>query len=189
MNVQKALRAYEDALGRVPEGIEIPLLPLNFATFLAMIPDNIKWERQIKEHQKKLPAFVAASPGRCGEFRQRIQETRTNAGLVSLWREELRPYFLECCWMLRAGMKLFADPAAKLRRDLTKLVGTADAFALLSKFSIGSEQLGQPRSGRGFGKSGARPDAPRGIPGTLRPSRPARVRAIQAAAGGRPNLA
>ena len=48
MDVQKALRAYEDALGRVPEGIEIPLLPLNFATFLAMIRVNVKWERQIK---------------------------------------------------------------------------------------------------------------------------------------------
>lgn len=141
INAQKALRTYEDALGRVPEGIDIPLLPLNFNSFLSMIPANLKWERRVKELRKELPSFVAASPGRCGELRRRIREIRAGDGLISLWREELKPYFLECCWMLRTGMKLFADPAARLRRDLIELAGTEDAHALLSKFSAGSETL------------------------------------------------
>lgn len=140
MNVQDVLHRWREFFGRVPEGLEVPLIPFSgLSMFLSMLPDNLRKRKKIIESQKKIPEFVAVSPGWCSGMWRQIQEAQTKAELAFLWREELKPYYYQSCWILRSVMDQFSGVTVKLRHGLTELVGTADANALLSKPSGSSE--------------------------------------------------
>lgn len=144
-DIQEALHESEFAYGRVPEGLEVPLIPFSRLSLLrTMLPGLVKERRGAKKIMKRLPAYVAASPGWCDRIQGQIRKAQTKAELVSLWHEELDPYHYESCQNLRVAAKQYSTPARKLRRELIELVGTADANALLSNLggSSGLTSLG-----------------------------------------------
>jgi pyruvate,water dikinase len=142
MKLRDALRRVEELFGRLPEGLEVSASPLfALSELLLLVPTNIKLEIQFRKRIKNMPQFVVEAPERCASLRQQIRRAQTEAELVSLWRDELKPYLYHAFYMLRGAMKWFDNPAAVLRRDLTELVGQADAHALLSNISGEAELL------------------------------------------------
>ena len=88
-----------------------------------------------------MPQFVVDAPRQCKSFRQRIRQSQSRDELAALWYNELKPYVRHAFYMLRGATKWFDYPAALLRKDLTELVGEAEAGALLSNLSDDAELL------------------------------------------------
>lgn len=142
MKLPDALRKVEELFGRLPAGLDFSVPPVfTLSEILRLVPANIKLEIQFRKRIKRMPEFIIEAPRRCRSSRQRIQQVQTKAELVSLWRDDLKPYVYHAFYMLRGAMKWFDNPAAVLRHDLTELVGAADANALLSNISGDAELL------------------------------------------------
>jgi len=142
MKLPEALRRAEETLGPLPAGVPIEVIPLlTFSEFLTLLPTNLRLELMMRRETKQMPAFVAQTPAWCERMRQRIHSTPTGADLVSLWRQEIKPYVTHAFYALRASMRQFDERAARLHRELKQLVGEADASALLSRVSSDGELL------------------------------------------------
>jgi len=117
------------------------LVPLPDATLFAILPNAIRVRRKEKQGLKNLATFLAENPDWCREMRQRIQVARTKGELVSLMEDEIRPRNLESFWQIYATALRYGECVGRLRRELTELVGAADADALLSNVSSQGELL------------------------------------------------
>jgi phosphohistidine swiveling domain-containing protein len=127
-----------DIFGRVPDDLEIPVLPISRWTVLrTVLPATLRNRRRIRENVKKLPAFLATAAARCEDLLTRIQTASSLATLATLWQDELEPYLHECNYMLEAGSKGDGGAFIRIRNTLRKLVGETDTNALL--LSTGSE--------------------------------------------------
>ncbi|MFW9855049.1 MAG: PEP/pyruvate-binding domain-containing protein [Candidatus Thorarchaeota archaeon] len=135
MNFEKSLGQFEDTMGRMPELPRVPLFPYRLRTFIRHVPANIWLEFFGKKFIRKRYEFVASTPEKCQEIKERISTASTNDELISLYNEEIYPYFLHSCWTLRFIMKSAIPPTTKLRTKLLKLVGEEDANTLLSNLS------------------------------------------------------
>ena len=141
-DIRGAIQEAEELLGRIPEGIEIPLVPVSRIPFLLdFLPRLAKRLKRAREISKEMPEFIASSPGWCSDTRRQIRQARTGAALVSLWREAVKPLYLQSCWMVRVSGKQSLALSTRLHRELAELVGEADANALLSSVSSDSELL------------------------------------------------
>ena len=133
--------ALEEVFGRIPEGLEIPPVPVSRWDLLrALLPNLLPILRSARSNRKKLPAFLAAAPARCEALQARIGEASSTSTLIALWQADLEPFFRECGRMLDAASSDI-DAFMLIRGDLRKLVGEADATALLSGLSTGQAQL------------------------------------------------
>ena len=133
-SVEAAIEQLEDLLGHVPAGLDVPLIPLKRSTFLSGLPKMIKLAMKEKQGAKKIPDFLATNLDWCRRMGHRFQEVGTRSVLVSLWHKELEPRVFESMWIV-GGSAQPLESSRKLHRELTKLVGEADANALLSNFS------------------------------------------------------
>ena len=80
---------------------------------------------------KCLPAFLDAAPVECDTLHAQIHAATSPRDLIELWKTDLLPFFRKTCHMLMAGARSLGNPAVA-RRRLSKLVGEADANALVS---------------------------------------------------------
>lgn len=139
MDTRGMLRRSEDLWGRVPQGVEIPLLPLTRWQLLRkMLPALIKVRKALRVSSDEIRSFVAECPGWCTAMRGRIRQTSLPTELADLWRAEVRPYFGRAWRIVRASLE--GGLIGRLRRDLVDLVGEGDANALLSDLG-GAEHL------------------------------------------------
>jgi protein-S-isoprenylcysteine O-methyltransferase Ste14/phosphohistidine swiveling domain-containing protein len=139
MGTERMLQRMEDLWGRVPEGVEIPLLPLtNWQMLHRMLPVLVRTRYALRVSRQELRAFTDTCRDWCIGMRTQIQKVSTPAELANLWLDEIRPYFGYAWRIGRAALE--SDRIGRLRRELIELVGTADANALLSNLS-GSAQL------------------------------------------------
>lgn len=138
---QRFARLNEPIFGRIPEGVEVPLIPMpRWRSLAGWLPRifNDRWSA--RTNLPRLPAFLATAPARCDALRARIKAVSSAAELLDVWRTELQPFFRECCQMLHAA----ATPlraARSLRAHLSKRVGEGDANALLSGMGEGAGHL------------------------------------------------
>jgi len=139
-SLESAMEQMEGLLGHVPEGLDIPLVPLPRSSLLSGLPKMIKLAIKEKRGAKKIPEFLATNPDWCRGMQQRFQEIQTVDELISLWHEQLWPRIFESMWIV-GGSAQPLEASRKLHRELTELVGEADANALLSTFSDDSAQL------------------------------------------------
>ena len=120
-------------LGRLPPLDEIPRARLpRWKASRLMVPSTLAMARRINANAKRLPRFLAESPGRCDRLRGEIEGTAEVAALAELWPARVRPLLVEAADMLTAagsadGTTLVSTPAR-----LAALVGEADAALLLS---------------------------------------------------------
>jgi pyruvate,water dikinase len=120
-------------LGRLPPLDEIPRARLpRWKASRLMVPSTLAMARRINANAKRLPQFLADSPGRCDRLRGEIEGTAEVATLAELWPAKVRPLLVEAADMLTAagtadGTTLVSAPA-----KLAALVGEADAALLLS---------------------------------------------------------
>jgi pyruvate,water dikinase len=131
----------EDVFGRIPDDMEIPLIPFQrFDVLRRLLPLSIRLRWRARGERAEMPAFLASAPAQCDALHARIAAAESGAALVDLWHAEVDPYFRKCCHMLRAGAAPLEN-ARPLRRDLRALVGEPDAGTLLSGLSAGASKL------------------------------------------------
>ena len=111
------------------------LVPLPDATPLAVLPKAIRIRGKQNAGLKKLEAFLLENPDWCWETCRQIQAAQTKGELVGLLDNVLDPRTREAFWCNYATALRYSELVGKLRRELTALVGPADADTLLSNVS------------------------------------------------------
>ncbi len=139
-SIEAALDQMTGLLGCVPEGIEVPLVPLPRRALLSALPNMIKLALKERQGLKRVPQFLNSNPEWCRNMQRRFQGARIGEELVELWREELEPTFLDTTWIVGGGYQPY-ESTIKLKDELTNLVGEADTNALLSNLSVESDLL------------------------------------------------
>ena len=138
---KKSMQMLEPFFGKIPD-VEIPVVPLSYVTLLTnMIPGELRWQMKVRRLTKEIPSFIERTPKRCRDLLQKIRESDDRCGLISLWREEVKPFFMEAGFMLKVINERYVGPWRKMGVDLAKLVGKADADLLLSTAGVVSERL------------------------------------------------
>ena len=183
---QKGLKgAVEETFGHIPDGMDIPMLPVSRLRLIrALVSIVARLQRRVRANMKKLPAFFIEAPAHCETLHARIQDASSTAELFALWQTDLGPFFRECSSMLEAVTRQDRTSLVAVHGNLRKLVGDADANALLSgrwyEPSSESWAVGGP------GAVGTRRDRPCDLCAAVRPPQPARVRGLTPASGGEP---
>ncbi len=144
MDARKELQA--DMIGSAPADLDIPVIPFSAVVVLkSLVPGLIKAQLQASANRKTVTSFITGTSDWCRETRKAIRNSRNPSTLRALWHAHIKPEVLAACQMLRTVTMALADPATKLRQDLSTLVGEADANRILSNFSgqdQGLESLG-----------------------------------------------
>ncbi|MEM7112946.1 MAG: PEP/pyruvate-binding domain-containing protein [Chloroflexota bacterium] len=127
--------------GTLPRDIDMPLIPFSrwelIRGLLAFAPQAM---RRVRRNRRELAEFTASVPEKTAVFHRQIPATHTKTDLLTLW-QELLPFLTKAFQMLQAATGQFEDKIRPLRQQLAKLVGEADANALLSGFSRDDAQL------------------------------------------------
>jgi pyruvate,water dikinase len=130
------------SIGRLPEDLEIPIIPFSLGyTLTHIIPNAVRTELKQSRYRKTLGEFLETTPQWCETMQQRIRQARAGDELVVLWQEELEPYQVDALWATKAAGSLYVDIEPRLRGRLAKLVGEIDASILLSSTSSRLEML------------------------------------------------
>ncbi|GAA3827285.1 hypothetical protein GCM10022226_55260 [Sphaerisporangium flaviroseum] len=130
---RKFATSIEPVFGKIPPGMEIPLVPVSrWHLFRTILPLTIELRRQVRANTPRLPSFFAAAPGRCEKLRDRIEQTSDAGDLAALWRAEVGPYLLECSHMLEAATRQDTRALTVEHARIGKLAGESDAVALMT---------------------------------------------------------
>lgn len=130
VGLENAMRIVGDWWGRIPKEVTVPLMPFSLAEFfLKVIPTMAQNSRRFAKFTRQIPGFVSKTPGWCRDMRGRIAQLDDCAALAALWRDELGPYYYFGTTMASATN---SSAQVLLQAQLAKLVGEADANALLS---------------------------------------------------------
>lgn len=142
LNPKSFLKWSEDAFGRVPDDMEVPIIHLSLWYMLRVVPPvAIRGLLRMRANLKRLPEFLATAPERCEKLRARIEAAASPEELVALWNTDVAPFFHETCHMLEAGANQSGGDIVITRHNLQKLVGNEDADALLTGLGTGSSPL------------------------------------------------
>ncbi|CCH31455.1 PEP/pyruvate-binding domain-containing protein [Actinosynnema sp. NPDC047251] len=126
-------RLAEHVFGRLPEGVEVPRLPLSrVATLRAAVAAIGPFLKENRDHKRRIGGLLAAAPARAEDLRARIAATATAADLRALWTSDVRRLLHDEIRVYDAGARIGLGANAKLRRTLDRLVGERDATALLT---------------------------------------------------------
>jgi pyruvate,water dikinase len=137
-------------LGKLPPVDDIPRPRLPRWKSARMVLGAVSMARRARADYKRMPEFLASSPGRCDELRASISQTSDAAELARLWPDQVRPLIVESASMLTAAgsrnTALLTIPG-----KLTALVGEPKAALLLSGGELASLGLvlGLTRLARG----------------------------------------
>jgi phosphohistidine swiveling domain-containing protein len=139
-DLQGALQEVEGTMGRIPEDMDIPFVPISrFSFLLGFLPALLVRLRKARQVSRDMPEYIASTPEWCSTMQQQIDRTTSKTGLLRLWRAALEPYYYRTCWMLRVSAKLSVDFTPEVQRKLARLVGEADANALLLHLDLDSD--------------------------------------------------
>jgi phosphohistidine swiveling domain-containing protein len=141
MSPKRTIKRMENAFGPIPEGMDVPLFPFPLSALLATFPKLRGILRKEREAAKRLPEWIESNPTWCRTTLRRIDAIETPAELVAFWHDEVLPAYLGCALMVGGSFRPYMKLVGKLRPALTKLVGGADASALLSNLSDESELM------------------------------------------------
>ncbi|WP_062357082.1 PEP/pyruvate-binding domain-containing protein [Herbidospora yilanensis] len=143
----------EPVFGRLPEGAEVPLLPLTRARSVRGTLPLLRGRLALIPYARRLDRMLPRLRRRADDLRTLIAVSNDLAGL---WRGAVEPYFRECNRLLAAAGRQDAGSLIFLRNRLENLVGAADANALTSGFGAHLESMG-PLLGLGEVKRGRLP--------------------------------
>ena len=126
---------------RLPEEMEIPLIPLSARGRLAALANQVRMQMRLTQGRRALSTYLETNPAWCQRMKERIRAEASGAGLVALWRDEIGPHVKQGAWTVLGTANRAADYTLGLRRDLTDLVGLEDANLLISNLSDKAELL------------------------------------------------
>jgi pyruvate,water dikinase len=131
-----------DIIGSAQSDLDIPIIPFSpFSVIWMVLPGMIKARRYASRDGGVLSEFIFATPKWCGDVCAQIPDLHDKKTLSRCWKETIKPYFAHGCNLLRSVTMQFTDPSNKLRLDLTRLVGEADANTLMSNVTANSAGL------------------------------------------------
>ncbi|MEV5535730.1 PEP/pyruvate-binding domain-containing protein [Saccharopolyspora shandongensis] len=134
--------ASEQAFGHIPADVAVPVLPMSrWRVVRSALASALPFLRRVAAYQRRLPELLAASPDRCATLHERIAAAGDAGELRALWRSDVEPLLRESSRMLAAGARLDGAGLVRIRPRLLKLVGEADANALLTGLSVGGDAL------------------------------------------------
>jgi pyruvate,water dikinase len=120
---------------RLPEDMEIPLIPLSRWQVLSGVAKAARIQMRYWRGVRALPTYPATNAGWCRAMRDRIQARATGRDLVELWRGEIAPHVKATVWTVLGTAKRSSDYTMGLRRELVALVGAEDANRLIANVS------------------------------------------------------
>jgi pyruvate,water dikinase len=142
--------------GTIPEKITIPKMPVTkWAVIKSMLPIMFKLLPEQYRLMRKHQQIIDATPEKCRQLRQEIQETENGAKLIRLWREEIFPFFSDFLQLQDKANEDYFFPYMAVKRQLTTLVGEAESNAILATLSAGSGQLASMGALAGLAKVSA----------------------------------
>ena len=121
---------------RLPDEMEIPLIPLSFGGRLASLVNGVRVQAKQMAGVRKVSAYLADNPAWFERMRARVQGC-DRAGLRGLWQNEISPHVKQGVWCVLGVATYSADYTMGLRRELTGLVGPADANILIANVGDG----------------------------------------------------
>jgi len=131
-----------DIIGSTQTDLDIPIIQFSpLWVIWKVLPGMIRARRYTKSNGGALAKFISGTPNWCHIVRAQIQESDNREALLQLWDETIKPYFSHGCNLLRSVTMQFTDPSNKLRLDLTRMVGEADANSLMANVSSNSSRL------------------------------------------------
>ncbi|NUP10394.1 MAG: pyruvate, phosphate dikinase [Polyangiaceae bacterium] len=139
---KKFVEASSEVFGKIPAGVDLPTVPISrLRIFRQLVPVIFTFLRRAAKARKEFPAFAASSAGRADTIRVSVGAAASPAKLIERWRDDVEPFFRECCTMLAAVTREGGDSLVAVRGQLTELVGHADADALLTGLHGDAGQL------------------------------------------------
>jgi pyruvate,water dikinase len=142
--------------GTIPEGLTRPTIQTTkWAVIKAMLPVMIELLPKQLRLMRKYEEILEATPERCRQLRQRIQETESKRQLIRLWQEDINPFWNDYLQLQDKANEDYFNPFKALKKKLTALVGEAEANALLSLLSVGTGHLASMSGLMGLAKVAA----------------------------------
>ncbi|MEO3801077.1 PEP/pyruvate-binding domain-containing protein [Nonomuraea sp. B1E8] len=139
LGITKKIEATQEPIyGRLPEGVETPLLPMTRWQTLRAARPMLGGRREIQKLVEHIPAYIADAERRTEEIRAAIA---VSDDLAALWESDVQPRFSECNRMLAAAARQDAGSLIYLGAQLAELVGEADATVLMSGIQSGEGRL------------------------------------------------
>ncbi len=138
-DTRRAYRELAGWWGEIPEGMEIPVLPLTGSDwFQGVMPGLLRSNGQFGKYRKQAETFVAQSRTKCAGLRAKIKNESSKSGLLALWDQEIYPLYRDSLFSIVA---VSSDVQMRVERELRDLVGPEDANALLSNLGGASSRL------------------------------------------------
>lgn len=142
INLKRFAAFTESVFGKLPPGVQIPPVSLPRLRILRLtLPAAIRLVGKVRRYGGRLPEYVASAAERCDRLRARIAGVDDPRVLADLWAAEIEPYLVEASTMLAVGTRTGGMALLTVPRKLRKLVGEADAAALLSGQRAGDANL------------------------------------------------
>ncbi|MGR6922330.1 PEP/pyruvate-binding domain-containing protein [[Actinomadura] parvosata] len=140
MGMKSRLGVVDQVFGKIPPGLEVPLVPVSrWELIRKAVPMAIRLRRRVARHLKHMRAFLADSPRRCEELRERVAATTTPAALAELWEREIAPHLVTSSQMLEAAGRQGGATLVYTRDRLRKMMGEVDAEAMLTGVNADGE--------------------------------------------------
>jgi len=127
----------------LPEGLEIPLIPIRGWTVLASYWSSMKVQSRQKRGIREIKPYLDKGPELFNQFRERFESADNLTLLYDLWQGEIEPHIKKGVWCVLGTVSYSADYTIRLRRDLEDMVGPQDANLLIA--NIG-DNTGPPAS-------------------------------------------
>lgn len=153
-DTRQAYRQIAGWWGEIPEGVEIPLIPLTKQEWeRGVLLDLWKTERKFRRYRRNTTNFLANNQKACATMLAQIQQAITPAELAILWQDTISLYHRDCLIYVVAAS---SDIQVRLEKELRELAGPEDANAMLSNLSGTSSRLESlgPAAGLGLVASG-----------------------------------
>ncbi|MFB4266722.1 PEP/pyruvate-binding domain-containing protein [Nonomuraea sp. GTA35] len=133
LGMRSRLGVIDQVFGKIPPGLEVPLVPVpRWRLIRTVVPMAIRIRRRVARHLAHMPEFLAGSPRKCEELRERVAATGSGAELAGLWEREIGPHLVTSSQMLEAAGRQGGAALVYTRDRLRKLMGEVDAEAMLT---------------------------------------------------------
>jgi pyruvate,water dikinase len=147
--VRKFGRSPEDAraemetkIGRLPDDMDIPVLPITTLDLLFdILPLMARTLWSARSLRKRIPEIISSNPERCDTLRRKMLDAQDGKVLASIWLEELRPMFLKMALTQDSSNDAFFIPYTELNKELSRLIGEDKADNLISTMRSRSSTL------------------------------------------------
>jgi len=139
---EEALGMIEERVGRLPEGVEIPVHPISWRELITgILPLMIRVNLKRGKLKKRIPQFIAKTSERTNELISKIENTKGKPQLASLWLGKIYPFFEDMANTQDITNDGFFDSFTAFSIELKKLIGKEEASYLLSTLRGQSSQL------------------------------------------------